>query len=329
MNIKKITLSLLSVLFLSGTVKATEFRYSALYAGSLNVMGTPMDLPDFSKWHYFAFDETNGVVLRGTSEFELENITPGKTGTEKINDEWKARTDWDIAFHAYDIRTNSGIAGSGNVGAIFIADTASATAAGTSLDAIYAALTVPPDTIYPADQTVSGTFYLSMTSGMPPTRATTLSVASATRKAAEGATGASTDFSSLSMSDGGVENPMIVVFKTTSGKYVKVYLKQFIEDGKPGFLVFDYEFITLTATGIPNAETVALSVYQDLNSENLNVNLSEKADIAVYNLAGNIVKQKSAQAGMMSIPIADLPKGAYIVKVTSDKTVQTKKIIIK
>jgi hypothetical protein len=330
MNIKKLTLSLLSLSFLLGTVNATEFRYEALYAGTVNVMGTSMDLPDFTKWHYFAFDErNNNVTVQGTSDFELENITPGNTGTEKINTDWQVRTDWDIAFHAYDIRTNSGIAGNGNAGAIFIADKASAIVAGKSLDAIYTDLTEAPAVAYPADQTISGNFYLSLL-GMPPTRATSLSVASATRKAADGTTGASVDFSSLAMGNSGaIENPMIVVFKTASGKYVKVYLKQFIEENKSGILVFDYEFIPLTSTSIANVGTASFAVYPNLVSDELNINLSLETNIEIYSLHGITVKQLKNQTGEISIPVYNWAKGVYLVKTTSGKANKIQKIIIK
>jgi hypothetical protein len=219
---KKITL-LLGTLCLLLTLPATadDFVYNDLYAGP----GAGTELPDFARWHYFGFDE-HTLVLRGTSAFELIPTGSPGLGTEKINPEWAARTDWDFAFHAYDLRTNSGIAGTGGAGAIFIADSSS----DIPLDELYAALTAAPDTLYPADVVASGTFYQSLAT-MPPPRATSLSVSAATRKALEGTTGASADFSSLSMAGGSGENPMIILLKTTKGEYVKIYLKQFISKG--------------------------------------------------------------------------------------------------
>ncbi|GAB6012766.1 HmuY family protein [Viscerimonas tarda] len=322
MNIKKITFLLLSLCSITSvSLKAGEFAYNNLYAGQVNVMAAPMELPDLGRWHYFAFDEWQGVVFKGTSDFELENVTPGKTGTEKINTGWQARSDWDFAFHAYDFRTNSGLAGNGNAGAIFIADAASAQ--GSSLDAIYAALTEAPVTTYAGDAVVNGTFYLSLTQGMPPLRATSLSVNSATRSSAKAA---SSDFSTLAMAGGATDNPMIIVLKTTSGKYVKVYLKQFVEDGKPGFLKFEYDFIPLeTTSGISVAETSELAILSD----ELQVNLSENADIAIYNLTGLPVKQVNAQSGLATIPVHGWVKGTYIVKITSGKGCRIQKISIR
>ncbi|MDR2683541.1 MAG: HmuY family protein, partial [Dysgonamonadaceae bacterium] len=274
-------------------VKAEEFTYNDLYGGS----GAGTELPDFAQWHYFAFDETQGVILKGKSAFEIEG---GSVGTEKINTEWQARTDWDFAFHAYDIRTNSGLAGNGNAGAIFIADAASA--GETSLSNVYASLTEAPLTTYNADAIVAGNFYLSLAT-MPPSRATSLSVCAATRKAADGA---SADFSSLTMQAGTAENPMIIVLKTTSGKYVKIYLKQFVNaEGKPGFLKFDYEFIPQAGgNGISVAEAAPSTVYVNAASKTLHVSSPESAEIAVYNLTGSQVKRVKAQPGNTTIPVS-------------------------
>ncbi|MDR1526432.1 MAG: T9SS type A sorting domain-containing protein [Dysgonamonadaceae bacterium] len=309
-------------------VKADEYTYNDLYAGTVNIMGVPMELPDFGKWHYFAFDETQGVLFRGTSPFELENVV-GNAGTEKINTEWQARTDWDFAFHAYDFRTNSGLAGNGNAGAIFIADAVSA--AETPLDAVYGALTEAPAITYNADAVVTGIFYLDLTKGMPPLRATSLSVNTVTRKAANGATGASADFSTLAMSGGATDNPMIILLKTTSGKYVKMYLKQFINaEGKPGFLKFDYQFIPLAGTnGIPVTDTCPSTVYVNSASQTLDIYLPESAEVAIYNLAGLPVKRVKAPSGNRAIPVSGWEKGIYIVQIHSDKESRTQKIIVR
>jgi hypothetical protein len=178
MNVKKVFFVVLSVCsMMSMKAQSNEFTYDSLYAGQANIGGTLIELPDYSRWHYFAFDETQGVMFKGTSEFELDSVNTGsKVGIEKINTDWQVRSDWDFAFHAYDFRTNSGIAGNGNASAIFIADSVSAAGQGKTLDAIYTALTEAPAVTYPADTIANGTFYLSLTQGMPPLRAAKLSL---------------------------------------------------------------------------------------------------------------------------------------------------------
>ena len=301
------------------------FTYEDLYAGEFSIMGTPMKLPDFSTWHYFSFDEEYGVVLKGTSDFELENINAGGIGTEVINTTWQSRTDWDIAFHATDIRTNSGVAGSGNAGALFIADEASA--AGVALSEIYTNLAEAPKVEYAADKALAGMYFLSLTAGMPPHRATTLSACAATKAAEDGA---SADFATLAMSGGASENPMIVVFKTTKGKYVKVYLKQFVgEEGEPGILVMDYEFIPLAGgSGIDHASRLKFSIYPNPTTEVLNIELPEaetNSSIVVYSLTGVRVKQIPAKAGRNTISVNDLSAGTYFVKINDS----VRKLIVK
>jgi hypothetical protein len=316
---------------MNANVKAVEFKYDSLYAGKVSVMGAPMELPDFGRWHYFAFDEKQGVILKGTSAFELADVNPGKVGTEKVNAEWKARTDWDFAFHAYDLRTNSGASGNGSAGAVFIADAASA--AGRPLAEVYAALTKAPATNYAADAAAAGTYYLSLTSGMPPLRATTLSVCSAVRKAAEGASGASADFSTLPMQGAPTDNPVIIVLKTVAGKYVKIYLKQFVEGGKPGILKFDYEFIPFGGTtGVATAVSESVTLSPNPVSDVLRVSLpgsTEAAGIAVYNLSGSLVKELKAQAGVTEIPVAGWAKGVYVVKVDSEEGSVVQRIVVR
>ncbi|MDR1757520.1 MAG: T9SS type A sorting domain-containing protein [Bacteroidales bacterium] len=307
---------------------AQSFSYDSLYAGTVKVVNADMELPDFARWHYFSFDENEGVIVRGTSDFVLENLNPGKVGTEKIDSTWQLREDWDIAFHAYDTRTNSGLAGLGNAGAIFIADSLSAAATSSTLEQIYDRLTAAPDVSYPADTLVSGTFYLSLAQ-MPPQRATTLSLCKATR--ADTVKGASADFATLSMSGGSIENPMIVVLKTTTGKYVKIFLKQFVENGKPGFLKFDYAFIPLEdETDIRNLSTQkgSVSLYPNPVTDFLQVNLTEASEIAVYNLAGNLVHQQHVAAGTCAIPVSHWAKGMYIVRIHTAQTRDIKKIVI-
>jgi hypothetical protein len=56
----------------------------------------------FSRWFYFSF-ETGETVGVGAATAEADAA-------------WKVRADWDIAFHAGDVRTNSGASGLGQGG---------------------------------------------------------------------------------------------------------------------------------------------------------------------------------------------------------------------
>ncbi|KAA6301007.1 MAG: hypothetical protein EZS26_002859 [Candidatus Ordinivivax streblomastigis] len=296
---KKFTLSVLSLLFAVGLT--AQVKTFTLDLSAPGFMGSAS--ADFSHWHYFSFAE--GQIV-GTSDTQFENIEGG-IGTETVNSEWAERSDWDIAFHAFDIRTNSGTSGNGLAGAVKIEDSHSE----ENLADIFTNLTEAPETGYAADKVVtleSGWFYFGM-NVMPPLRSASMSVSEA-----------SLGFASLGMG-GNTENPMVIAFKTADGKYAKVYLKQFLGDGtegnpEVGAFVMDYVYQ-------PDGS-------RDFTTETGIINLQEikgEANIAIYTLSGAIVKQAKAQA--QSIPVAGLAKGIYIVKISAENTVQTRKIVIK
>ncbi len=60
---------------------------------------------DFTKWNYFSFSKGDTVATA--------------SATAAADAAWKDRTDWDIAFHMTDVRTNSGISGNGQGGVYY------------------------------------------------------------------------------------------------------------------------------------------------------------------------------------------------------------------
>jgi len=312
MSIKKVTFSVFGLFLIAGL--AAQVKTFQLEASGGAFMGSP--IPDYTQWYYFSFERGDTI---GTSAGALENVNQGNIGSEVINAEWKARTDWDIAFHATDIRTNSGISGNGAAGSLFIADTLST----TPLNEVFADLNEAPADTYAADEILSGSFIFGMTS-MPPLRTAQLS-----------ASAAANGWVSFGMGASG-ENPKVIVFKTATGKYAKVYLKQFFdENGMPGHIEFDYLYqpdgsrdLTET-TAIPTINQAKSAVYPNPVSDVLFVDLQEKASVFVYNITGSVVKQVGAQSGLVSIPLSDLAKGTYIVKINSAKAIQAQKIVVK
>lgn len=298
MNKKIFTFSIIPVLtnFCANGQKTTAIV--DINGGYINIMGTTLNVPDYTKWYYFSF-ETGSIV--GSSDFILEDVE-NNIGTEIPNAEWTTRTDWDIAFHATDIRTN-------NAEAILIADATSI----TPLDEVYADLTEAPESGYSSDEMLSGTFISSM-AAMPPLRATTMSGCVATHGWA------------VFSSTGGSTNPSVVVFKLTNGKYVKVYLKEFFnEENKPGYINIEYKIIPAAALGINNYENININIYPNPVSDVLNIELSEKASFIIYNIIGVIVKESLLYEGRNEIPVSDLPAGTYFIKSNDN----TKKFIIK
>lgn len=297
--VKKITLSVVGLLFVAGMMaQPITFKHS-LYGGNVNIMGIMLDIPDMANWHYFSFE--TGTVI-GTSAAELENVAGNNIGTEKIDAQWAARTDWDIAFHSTDIRTNGGAA-------VKIADSETS----ESLDEVFSNLTVAPTDGYVADELLTGSFIFAMTS-MPPLRTTQLSACGATNGWAVFGMGSSEC------------KPTVVVFKTASGKYVKVHLKKFFGEGTEespavGDFEMDYEVFTdPSAVGGVQPEQKSMYVADGM----LYTSVSN-ANVEIYNLAGTMVKTTRGE----SVSVGDLNKGVYVVKASSERENSVQKIIIR
>ena len=306
MNKKVFTLAL-AILAIFSTNRLSANDIIDVNGGNVIIMGIPMNIPDYEKWHYFSFAE--GKVI-GTSNFELTNME-GALGNEVPNAEWAARSDWDIAFHATDIRTNG-------AKAVLIADTTST----TPLTEVYAALTKAPVDGYEADEMVNGTFIQTMTPPaplppMPPVRATKMSICKATN-----------GWATFGMSSNKT-NPMVVVFKLTGGRYVKVFLKDFFDaDQKPGYINMEYAEINTPTKIIDIVTDIKFNIYPNPATDILNIELNEvenNSSIAIYSMAGACVKQVSAKAGINTISISNLPSGTYFVRASD--TVQ--KLIVK
>jgi hypothetical protein len=310
---KKTTL-FLTGLFFAASLAAQVKTFNLTISGGA-FMGTP--IPDYTKWYYFSFEKGDTV---GASDAVLEEVNPGSNiGAEVINTEWKARSDWDIAFHAGDVRTNGGSSGNGAAGSLKIAEDSLTSDA---LAEIFDNLTeAPADSAYAADTLLAGSFIFGMTS-MPPLRTAQLSASAAVN-----------GWATVGMSENR-ETPTVAIFKTTGGDYVKVYLKRFFDaDGQPGFLNFDYAFIPLADgnAGVPVKETDGFAVSLDPVSGSLTVDLpagTQTADVAIYSFTGLPVKQITAQGSRTVVSLSGLAKGVYVVKVASAKFCQARKIVI-
>ncbi|MCL3781967.1 hypothetical protein EMN47_16395 [Prolixibacteraceae bacterium JC049] len=157
-----------------------------------------IDATAYDKWIYFSF-EKGMVVGNGSVE------------------EKRAGTDWDIAFHRWDIRTNSGTSGSGKGGTL--------KAEGKTAKTGWDALTVAPDAGYSVDENIA----VMKKYGMPPTMVNVGGSSVITG----GEKGDWVIFSHANGPSYNVTNQIYLV-KTATGKYVKVWLKQYTNAEKKG-----------------------------------------------------------------------------------------------
>jgi hypothetical protein len=149
----------------------------------------------FDKWTYFSF-KTGKVV--------------GTSGVEETREEM----DWDIAFHRYDIRTNSGTSGSGKGGAYLAEDKIAKTG--------WDALTSAPTTGYVADGTIK-----VITQYAPETLKADVSGSKVITGGPDNLPATWCTFEPGSNGPVyGITNQIFVV-KTAEGKYAKVWLKAY------------------------------------------------------------------------------------------------------
>lgn len=165
----------------------------------VGIKSVTIDASDFSDWKYFSFATGRQIPAAEVGDYETS----------------KTKTNWDIAIHRGDIRTNSGLSGSGNGGAL--------KANGTKLDDVRTI----PTTGYTTDveaqimiemgedgyrtqsrNTVLADWYKS--EGMPPTYTV---------------------------------NDYVYIVKTADGKYATVKFSDYTNDaGAGGHVSFSYKY---------------------------------------------------------------------------------------
>lgn len=92
-------------------------------------------------------------------------------------------------------------------------------------------------------------------------------------------------------------------------------------------------YIAQTGTSVLNTQQFqekSISVYPNPASELLNIELSENADVKIYNISGQLMLQRNIESNRNSLDISQLTRGFYIAEITtSDKSSQKIKFIKK
>ncbi len=168
-----------------------------------------LDVSDYGLWYYFSFEEDK-IIGTGSA-----NPADGDDAA------WKARTDWDIAFHRNNVRINSGESGDANGGAKVAASKDWTTEN-----------TAPADG-YVVDKGGYKIYY--DLSGMQQ------------GEVGEAAVSVNDEFIDWALLDHETFtwtiDQRIVYVKTAKGKYAKVFMKNFLdEQDKSGHLTLDYMY---------------------------------------------------------------------------------------
>ncbi len=166
----------------------------------------------FNTWRYYSFEK--GFA---------EPVGIGQADPESGDDvKWAKRTDWDIAFNRYQIRTNGGASGNGKGGTIIVKENA------TTTD--FLSLKEAPKSGYISDDKRNIMY------AMPPKNAM-VGMSSVSAWVTEEVL----DLAAHKIKTTIV--PTLFVLKTANGKYVKVYIKNYKNaKGKTGFITFDYVY---------------------------------------------------------------------------------------
>lgn len=202
MKNKKLLLGLLMTAFFSGfSISCDDDDDNNSQAATYDTL--TIETKDYTLWHYFSFE--NGIVGTGSADPE-----------DADDAEWKQRTDWDLAFHRTNVRTNSGASGIGEGGMLEASE--------TDFDKVLAA----PATGY----TVDGTIQISLTAAMPP-----VMVDSPGNEVCDG-------WATYDHSEGAwVFAEKIFIIKTADGKYAKIWLKSFLDDeDSSGTVTMEYSY---------------------------------------------------------------------------------------
>jgi trimeric autotransporter adhesin len=93
----------------------------------------------------------------------------------------------------------------------------------------------------------------------------------------------------------------------------------------------DYRLLLYGPTSIntsDNSAVASLSPNPSNGLFTLNIDKTAKAQVTVYNIVGKKILEKEVVQGKQELDLSAEPNGSYFVKITSDKKVITKKIII-
>ena len=103
MNIKKTFQSVALAVLGLGWLSSCEDKDNLFQKSEPKEGLAILDCTSYTQWNFFSF--AKGEIV-GSCD----------AGNEADNEAWRDRTDWDLAFHRQDVKTNSGKSGNGKGG---------------------------------------------------------------------------------------------------------------------------------------------------------------------------------------------------------------------
>ncbi len=168
------------------------------------------DCSNYTLWHFFSFEK--GEVIGSCDAMD-----------SLANEEWSKRTDWDLAFHRQNIKSNGGVSGVGQGGIMEYVQT------NFDFDAVHSApeegyvVDVPDSVIYDMSRMMEGKIGYAYTGINPVTK----------------------DWAVLTdmMSGLWTYAQKVFIVRTATGKYAKIYLMNFkSEIGASGTITMKYVY---------------------------------------------------------------------------------------
>lgn len=197
--------SILSVFVFQACDKDYLFAPQDSESGDVQILSR-----DYTKWVFFSFEKGDTI---GACD-AMDSIAMQS---------WYERRDWDMAFHRQDIKTNSGVSGSGEGGVLAVEQEV------FDFDAVREApedgyiVDVPDSVIYDMSQMMLGKIGYAYTG---------------TTKVTDGWAVLTDMMSSLWE----IKQKAYIV-RTGTGKYAKIYLKRFQDDrGQSGLVTMQYSY---------------------------------------------------------------------------------------
>ncbi|MDR2683542.1 MAG: HmuY family protein [Dysgonamonadaceae bacterium] len=205
---QSVALALLSVLYLSSCGNKDDLFQKSEPKEGLAIL----DCSSYTQWNFFSFSK--GEII---GSCDADNAAD--------NESWRNRTDWDLAFHRQDVKTNSSISGTGKGGILeydfkgqtFDFDLVTvAPSSGYTVDE-------PDSIIYDMSQMMQGIIgYVRTGLSQPPKKWAVLE-----------------DM----MNSKWIYAQKVFVVRTADNKYAKIYLKNFKSDaGASGTITMQYVY---------------------------------------------------------------------------------------